>query len=137
MKGKVAPHRFSQVHLQKMHDDFLSFLGSLNDKDQLLPFLEGLLTKSEMVMCARRVEIAKMLLQGSPFTTIQKKLKVGQKTIESVDHWLSSFHEYRTAFGDVWNKHLHNKDYFPDSFKAFRKKYPIHFMLFNLLLDGK
>lgn len=135
--AKVQPHRLTEKELGALHQNFFAMLKELEKGGHLLPFLEGLLTKSELIMCARRVEIAKLLTKGLSYADIQSKLKVGQRTVESVDKWLSHFREYRTFFGKALEGKKHDKDYFPDSFKGFRKRYPMHFLLFNLVLDGK
>jgi len=47
-----------------------------------------LLTPSEALMLARRIQIATMLLDEKGYDEIQKKLKVGVSTIITASRWL-------------------------------------------------
>jgi len=96
-------------------------------------------------MLARRIEIAKRLLEGESYDDIAKNLKVGKDTIGRVQGWLASgFGGYKKAVGG-FNKEL--KKRFKGSktvdkpelysFEWLRKKYPFHFLLFNLIAGDK
>lgn len=134
--GKISPRRLTEKDHKKWRVVFLANLKHWEREGQLLGFLEHLLTESEVIMCARRIEIAKLLLQGLPYTAIEEKLNVGQKTVEAVDRWLSVYFEYRKVFPKMLDaRRRGERDYFPESFKGLRKRYPLHFLLFNLILD--
>lgn len=51
-------------------------------------FLQDLLTQSEVIMIARRIQIARRLLSGESFPSIHKELRVGLNTIAAVARWL-------------------------------------------------
>ena len=71
-------------------------LVTLRDKEQVHYFLQRLLTESEVVMLARRIETAELLIGGLTYEQIQKKIGVGTATIQSVDRWLTdAAYEYQ------------------------------------------
>ncbi len=102
-------------------------------------FIEHALTGSERLMLLRRIQIAQLLMKGFTYVQIERKLKVGQKTIEAVHRWLSAFPGYRKIIPEMLEtmkqgkKHIGAQKY---SFKWLRQKYPIHFLLLNLFLDS-
>ena len=99
--------------------------------------LMGLLTESELVMLGRRMQIARMLMQKKSHSEIQRELHVGFITIQAIEQWLEKklpgYH--RSAY--VSKKGRRPSDYVPTdpfSFRALRRRYPMEFLLINLLL---
>mgnify|MGYP001567121549 FL=1 len=103
-------------------------------------FFKDLLTLSEVVMISRRLQIAKMLLVGLEYGEIKEKLRVGLGTIYQVEKWLKrGFGGYqpiierhnKTAKFKIRGMKIgeHNTPY---TFSWLKKKYPVHFLLFNL-----
>jgi len=68
-------------------------IAELKSKDEVFRFLFGLFTPSEVLMIARRVQIAKMLFDNATYDEIEKRLKVSHQTIRKVEHWLKSDEE--------------------------------------------
>ena len=50
--------------------------------------VSDLLTKSEITMLARRIQIARRILAGQSVNSIRKELRVGIHTIAAVERWL-------------------------------------------------
>lgn len=133
--SKISPRRLPDVVEQNLKRDFEKILRSLEDDKILTNLLFSLLTDSEIVMCARRLKIAELLMRGQPYSAIGEDLRVAQRTIESVDRWLSSYRDYRTVFPALLQKSTKSRrPAFPESLTALRRKYPLHFLLFNILL---
>ncbi len=116
-----------------MLKDFFTMVSKLKTPKEAEKFFKDLLTPSESLMLTRRIAIAKMLLKGFTFDEITKKLKVGANTINNVNRWLF------TGFGGYLNE-LKNKDpgYVKKNisiteWQKIKKKYPAHFMIFNLI----
>lgn len=85
-------------------------------------------------MIVYRIEIAKMLLQGFSYIDIAKKLKVGKNTINSVNKWLySGFGGYMKAIKNAENQKQRRKVLPTNEWEAMKKKYPAHFLIFNLI----
>lgn len=124
-----------------MKDDLLTVLKSMSKKGQPL-LVADLLTESEQVMLVRRVAIAKNLIAGKTIQHICQELHVGITTVMSVERWLQAkFAEYRMALPPLYEeareRALAQKErpVIPYTLRWMRRKYPMHFLLFNLLLD--
>lgn len=124
-----------------MKDDLLTVLKSMSKKGQP-SLVADLLTESEQVMLVRRVAIAKNLIAGKTIQHICQELHVGITTVMSVERWLQEkFGEYRSAlpplYEEMREKALARREppIIPYTFRWMRRKYPMHFLLFNLLLD--
>lgn len=115
---------------------FQTTLRKLEKEKNLKEFFEVALMPSEIVMLARRIQIAKLLMEGFSIIAIKKKLRVGQRTVENVHRWLSSYRQYRTELPKALGYGRKGKiPPTPYSFTWLRKKYPLHFLLINLLFD--
>lgn len=85
---------------QKM--DLLNLLWiivvSLKNKEEVKNFFKDLLSETESIMLARRILIAKKLLEEKSYDEIINELKVGNSTVASVHRWLiSGFGGYQKA----------------------------------------
>lgn len=65
-----------------------SIVGARSVADAAL-FLQDLLTKSEMQMLAKRLRIAKLLLDGLTYENIQMQLHVSHSTVAKIAVWLA------------------------------------------------
>ena len=74
---------------QELLSEFCESLLDLKNKDEAVNFLIDLLTKSEALMLAKRIAIAKLLLNGKHYREIEKALKVSHGTITKVAQWLA------------------------------------------------
>lgn len=120
-------------------------ISQLETREETKHFFKDLLSESEAIMLARRIEIAKRLLEGESFDSIIQELKVGKDTIGRVQRWLiSGFGGYEKAVSGFQREvdrrfakaSIQNKNQ-PYSFNWIKQKYPLHFLLFNLLSSGK
>lgn len=113
-------------------------------------FLSKLLTESEQLTLGRRLTIARMLMSGLPQTEIRNRLGVGPNTVWKVSKWLAEeLPEYGAVIKKVEldsqkrkekGKKRHYDHVDPLSFSSLRRKYPMHFLLFNIaeaLLSSK
>ena len=111
-----------------------------------LNFVNELLTESEKLVIGRRILIAHMLLAGETYFEIQNKLSVSPNTINLTRKWLEKqMPDYdlvtKTEKSEAdarSNKRkkkqsVVKKEYLdPLSFSGFRRRYPAHFLLFDL-----
>lgn len=116
-------------------------LRDLRTSEAINVFLKDIFTESEAVMIGRRVHIAQLLLAGMPQREICERMHVGISTVQTVDRWLrNDAPDYRTVFSPLYKqarqRKLRGRPPIPLTFAWVRKKYPMHFLLFNLLLDG-
>lgn len=88
--SKVRVYSIDKKEKYKIISELLEIIVSLRSKDEVVGFMIGLLTPSEVLMIARRIQIAKMLLQEATNEDIRRKLKVSFQTINKVEHWLKN-----------------------------------------------
>src|SRR4030043_1518792 len=130
MGGRVKYQNLTELEKKIFLGEFYDMIALLKNRDEVKQFFKDLLTLSEVVMISRRLQIAKMLLEGYTYREVQDKLKVGVPTIVSVERWLNQgFGGYR----NIIQRHKQNerklKKYepaIPFSIKHLRKKYPLH-----------
>jgi TrpR-related protein YerC/YecD len=139
MPGKVKYHELSEFQKKKFLGEFYTIVSLLKNRNEVKNFFKDLLTLSEAVMISRRIQIAKMLLEGLSHEEIRVELKVGFSTIASVEKWLhNGFEGYKKAIRDYNKKYKDRKNFSKGSPAPFskgwvRKKYPAHYLLNNLL----
>lgn len=93
--SKVKVHSLVMNKRKKIIGDFLQLVLDLRSKEQVADVMVGLMTPSEALMFARRVQIARALLREETYETIRKKLRVGFDTITKVEQWLHTDNEKR------------------------------------------
>lgn len=103
-------------------------------------FLRDLLTESERIMLGRRIQIARSLIAGEGYDSIQDRLGVGRDTIWRVQRWLSdqmpgyedAVRGLETAFAERRRKSDEKYLYATSALYRLKKKYPLHFLLFPM-----
>lgn len=99
--------------------------------------LQDLLSKSEVEMIAKRLKIAKLLLEGRKFNEIRKSLRAGMTTISKISSWLSlSGNGYRLVMART--KKLPPRvpnEAMEDIWRLMKRRYPSYFWPQMLLED--
>lgn len=90
--AKIIPSNLSKKETDKMLDLLYSKMATLKTKKEISKFLSDVLTESEQVMILRRLQIAKLLLDGNTYFDIKNQLGVGLDTIKTVRHKLDYGH---------------------------------------------
>lgn len=141
--AKVNYRKLPARKRAQMEAELKGMLHGLGMKDECWQFLRDLLTESEIIMLARRLEVSRWLLTGESSHHIAGQLGVGLTTVYGVDRWLQKkFREYRSVLAplfkdvneDVRKRFGRKIPLDSTSFRALRKRYPAHFLLLNLLL---
>ncbi len=73
---------------RKIIGDFFDIVTNLKTKKETIGFMIGLLSPSEILMLARRIQIAQMLLEGKNYREICDEISVSQSTVASVARWI-------------------------------------------------
>ena len=142
---KVNLRKLDSKSKMKYLDLLWTSIAQLKTRDGVKQFFKDLLSESEAIMLARRIEIAKRLLEGRSYDSIAEELKVGKDTIGRVQRWLTSgFGGYEKGING-FNKELKKRfdktkidnTAEPYSFDWLKQKYPLHFLLFNLIDSNK
>ena len=123
-------------------DTLYTAISSLNSREEVKRFLRDLLTESERVMMGRRIIIAQRLLEDKSYLEIKQELGVGMDTIIRVHRWLEDdidgYEKVVKKLEKVLESRQEKRDkaYLdPFSFEGLKKRYPLHFFLFNLFDD--
>lgn len=142
---KVDPRSVDSDSKMKYLDLLWTSIAQLESREEVKIFFKDLLSESESLMLARRIEIAKRLMDGQSYETIAQELKVGMDTINRVQRWLISgsggYEKAVSGFKKELDRRFKkssvqekNKLY---GFDWLKKKYPMQFLLFNLISSGK
>lgn len=87
---KISRIRLDLRQLGFFINNFWNLVTLLENKDQVANFLRDLLTHTEMKMLAKRIQIAKMLLEGYDYQTIRNYVKVTDPTIAKISNKLET-----------------------------------------------
>jgi len=142
MAGKVRYGQLTELEKKKYLGEFYTMISLLRSREETKNFFKDILTLSEVVMISRRLHIARLLMEGWKYEEIRKKMRIGVTTISHVDRWLNSgFGGYKSVVrrfkdGQV-RKNKRDLPAPPFSWQAVKRKYPLHFLLLNLLEGHK
>lgn len=110
-------------------------LISIKKNEEAAQFLTDLLSPQELEMLAKRLEIAKCLINGDTYDIIRGKLKVSHNTIARVNAWLTlSGSGFRLVIARTKNKgkkiyeHTFEEKYDPQSWYNLKRRYSLHFL---------
>ncbi len=88
--AKIDPHRLKKGEYEELQQDVLLVLRAIGLPENAGRTLLRLFTESEVVMAARRIRIARLLAKGRTHEEVKKTLRVGDSTIQLVEHRLRS-----------------------------------------------
>ncbi len=139
---RTQPKNLDEKERKKLLDELWTTIALLETRQEVKNFFKDLLSETEAVMLARRLQIAKLLLQGWTYENISTKLKTSYVTIGSVQRWLQGgFGGYANLLPrlkkeierqeKLYKKRQKSKT--PCTFEWIKRKYPLHFLLFNLV----
>jgi uncharacterized protein YerC len=137
---KVKTKNLTEEECIKTLDALYTAAGTMRGRDAMKLFLRDLLTESERVMLGRRILIARKLLSGASYREVIASLGVGMDTVQKVQHWLEDqMPGYEKAIAGLEKEvEKRRKKYEKPALGTFpylKKKYPLHFLLFNLADD--
>lgn len=87
---KVKAHLIDKREKAEAIGNLFDKFARLKSKEEILNFLAGLLSSSEVLMIARRIQIAEKILEEKTYEAICKELKVGSQNVSRIDNWLHS-----------------------------------------------
>lgn len=87
---KISRFKIDPKRLAFFVNNFWNLITLLENKDQTASFLKDLLTHTEMKMLAKRIQIAKMLLEGFDYKTIKNYVRVTDPTIAKISNKLET-----------------------------------------------
>lgn len=136
--GKVQTKSIDKNERYKIIGDFYEIVTNLRTKNEVIGFFMGLLTPSEALMFARRIQIAQMLLDDKSYEEIRRELKVGLSTVANVSTWLYGENDaFRRKIEEYKNRKSKteedNNDDYEKNYGSLLNKYPQHRILRDLL----
>ena len=90
MPGKVKYNQLTEFEKKKYLGEFYTMVSLLKNRNEVKEFFKDLLTLSEVVMISRRLQAARMLLEGFTYKEISQKMKMGVMTVGQVERWLNN-----------------------------------------------
>ncbi len=115
-------------------DALYTAAGTIHGRKAMKLFLRDLLTESERVMLGRRILIARLLLQDETRDAIRTRTGAGFATIERIRRWLQDqMPGYETAIAameEEFGRREFKKKYASSMLFRFKRRYPLHFLLF-------
>lgn len=125
-KYKISA-KLSKQERNELFIKFAKAIASLHNPKEVAHFLKDLLSEAEVIMLAKRLQIADLLIQGLTYEQIRQDLKVSDTTIARVQTWLMLHGEgYRIVINRV-NKPAVFKDDPSKPFAQLKRKYPMYF----------
>ena len=132
MKKKIG--ELSEQERIKTLDALYTAAGTVRGRTAMKLFLRDLLTESERIMLGRRILIARLLMQNETYESIGMKLGTSHPTIGRVHRWLrDQLPGYETAIAameEEFGRRDFKKKYAKSMLFRFKKRYPLHFLLF-------
>ncbi len=132
---KVKQSKLTKEQFIEALDVLYTSAGTVRGRSSMKQFLKNLLTPSERIMLGRRLVIARRLLRGDGYVSIQAELNVGRSTVFKVKRWLEDqMPGYENALSEMEKEFAKRKKKSeklePFSWRWLKKKYPLHFLLF-------
>lgn len=88
--AKVQLQSIDKEERYEMIGELFDIVTRLRTKKEIIGFLMGLLTPSEALMLARRIQIAELLTQGENYEEIARILKTSPTTVNNIAKELAS-----------------------------------------------
>lgn len=126
----------TEKEIIKTLDALYTAIGSIRNRKEAKLLLRDVLTESERLMMGRRILIARLLISGETYDAIGARLGVGRSTVSRVDRWLHDQHPgYERAVRGIEKEERtrvaqRELSRGPFSFRALKRRYRLHFLLF-------
>lgn len=123
----TASKKLSKQEQEELFVDFAKSLASVHNSVEAANFIRDLLSEAEVIMLARRLQIARLLMDGYTYEEIQKEMKASNTTVAKVQTWLNLYGEgYRMIVERTKSKIKSSADP-PLSWSRAKRKYPMYF----------
>ncbi len=131
---KKRSNELSKEERIKTLDALYTAAGTVRGRASMKLFLRDLLTESERIMLGRRILIARLLLSGGTYDAIQTKMGASHRTIRNVERWLSDqipgYEEAIAGMEEEFGRREFRQKYATSMLFRFKKRFPLHFLLF-------
>lgn len=130
LSKRLAKNRLRKEKRQELLVSLCEAISIVRNSKEAANILTDLLSPKELEMIAKRLQIAKLLLDGRTYNQIQSDLRVGRGTVSRVNIWLSTSGEGFRLVSHRTSKRAaehpkHPVD--PFSWTGLKRRYPLHF----------
>lgn len=87
---RISRIKTETKQLNQFVNNFINVITLLENKNQVSLFFNDLLTHTELKMLTKRIQIAKMLLEGYDYKAIKGYVKVTDSTISTISNKLEN-----------------------------------------------
>lgn len=123
--------KISNKEREELLKEFCEALSVLKTPQEIMNFITDLLTQQETIMLAKRIKIAKLLLEGKNYRDIENLLKIGHGTVARVSYWLAEGGEGFRLIAERTKKEKlkppSSWDLAMGDWRKFRRRYPLMF----------
>lgn len=109
---KVSRYLLDPGKIREFEKTFWNSIALCNSREELKLFFESLFTSTEILMFSKRIQIAKMLLEGNDYKTIESFVRIGSPTISRIKEWLKKEGVARKKIDDLIRLELKEKEKF-------------------------
>lgn len=125
-----------------INDSLLSAASQFDGKNAVNSFIQQVLTENERLVIGRRIAIARLILAGMTYYEVCEKLQISPNTFRNIRQWVGKeLPAYKNVL-DVQKELKVKKDrakykkinprITPFTFADLKRRYPMHFLLFNI-----
>lgn len=126
--AKFGAHKYmTKEQVNELFIDFAKALSSVRTPLEAAEFIKDLLTEQEVVIFARRIQIARLLDQGLTYDEIHKIMKVGNTTVAKVHTWMSMHGEGFKMVIKRTSSKPEKQNHDSLSWESHKKKYPLYY----------
>jgi TrpR-related protein YerC/YecD len=139
--GKFHLNKLPKEKRIQMIAEFYDVIAFLKNREEIRLFFKDLLTLDEIATLMRRIEVATLLMAGYTYNQIADILGVGKGKVTNVQKSLTSGGEgYKIIIKRLLEQRKRKLKIqkkrtkaLTSSFEKLKQKYPLHFLLFNLI----
>ena len=125
--------KLSQAEQEKLLTEFCQALVVIRNPQEAAQFIKDLLGGQEMEMLAKRLKIAKLLLNGENYSAIRQALKVSNGTIARVNLWLKMSGEGYRLVAQRTKKEEHPRaNFMGEEMRRYMRRYATYYWPFLL-----
>ena len=88
---KLSTKKLTENKIGLLIDQLWRAITLLETKEEVHDFLHDLLTRTELQMVAKRLQVVKMLSEGFTYLQIRKQYNISDVTIAKINNWFESF----------------------------------------------
>lgn len=102
--ARVNLYNLTLQEQKELLKKFFTVIANLENLQEVEIFFRDLLHPQEIVMLARRLKAAEMLIEGESFREIARKMKISLATLAKIHRWVNSGRGgYKTAIKRLKN----------------------------------